>query len=109
MMLLCVRCDLRYALSYRNEEEFARERGLAVDHTTVLRWVQRYAPELDQRCRRHLRAPNDAYRIDETYININKQWYDLSRAVDSTGTPLDTMPNRTRAADTAERFFRQVL
>jgi hypothetical protein len=28
-----------------------RERGLAVDHTTVFRWVQRFAPELDKRCR----------------------------------------------------------
>jgi transposase, IS6 family len=27
-------------------EELARERGLFVDHTTVFRWVQCYAPEL---------------------------------------------------------------
>ncbi len=26
------------------------ERGLNVHHTTVFRWVQRYAPELDKRC-----------------------------------------------------------
>ena len=25
------------------------ERGLTVDHTTVYRWVQAYAPELDKR------------------------------------------------------------
>jgi transposase-like protein len=54
MFLLCVRWYLRYALSYRDVEELARERGLSVDHTTVFRWVQRYAPELDQRCRPHL-------------------------------------------------------
>ncbi len=25
------------------------ERGLSVDHTTIYRWVQNYAPELDRR------------------------------------------------------------
>ena len=27
------------------------ERGLAVDHTTIGRWVQRYGPEVDRRLR----------------------------------------------------------
>jgi transposase, IS6 family len=109
IILLCVRWYLRYALSYRDVEELARERGLSVDHTTVFRWVQRYAPELDQRCRPHLRATNDSYRVDETYIKIKKQWYSLYRAVDSSGTTLDFMLSATRDADAAERFFRQVL
>jgi hypothetical protein len=49
-MPLCVRWYLRYALSYRAVEEFAWERGLSVDHTTVFRSVQRYALELDKWC-----------------------------------------------------------
>jgi transposase-like protein len=65
---------LRYALSYRDVEELMQERGVRVDHTTVFRWVQRYAPELDKRCRPSLRATNDSYRVDETYIKIKKQW-----------------------------------
>jgi transposase, IS6 family len=109
IILLCVRWYLRYALSYRDVEELARERGLSVDHTTVFRWVQRYAPELDKRCRPHLRATNDSYRVDETYIKIKKHWYYLYRAVDSTGATLDFMLSTTRDADAAERFFRQVL
>jgi hypothetical protein len=47
IIVLCVRWYLRYALSYRDLEELMAERGLGVDHTTVFRWVQRYAPELD--------------------------------------------------------------
>jgi DDE domain len=47
--------------------------------------------------------------VDETYIKINKHWAYLYRAVDSTGAPLDFMLSPTRAADAAERFFRQVL
>jgi transposase, IS6 family len=109
MILLCVRWYLRYALSYRDVEELARERGLSVDHTTVFRWVQRYAPELDRRCRPSLRATNDSYRVDETYIKIKKQWYYLYRAVDSTGATLDFMLSATRDANAAECFFRQVL
>ena len=58
---------------------------------------------------RHLRATNDSYRVDETYIKIKKQWYYLYRAVDSTGATLDFMLSATRDADAAERFFRKVL
>jgi hypothetical protein len=50
IILLCVRWYLRYALSYRDLEEMMLERGLSVDHTTLYRWVQHYAPELDKRC-----------------------------------------------------------
>jgi transposase, IS6 family len=109
LILCAVRWYLRYALSYRDVEELMRERGVVVDHTTVFRWVQRYAPELDKRCRPYLRLTNDSYRMDETYVRIKKQWYYLYRAVDSTGATLDFMLSATRDADVAERFFRQVL
>jgi transposase, IS6 family len=109
IILCAVRWYLRYALSYRDVEELLRERGVWVDHTTVFRWVQRYAPELDKRCRPHLNSTNDSYRVDETYIKIKKQWYYLYRAVDSQGQTLDFRLGPTRDADAAERFFRRVL
>jgi transposase, IS6 family len=40
IILCAVRWYLRYALSDRDVEELLRERGVAVDHTTVFRWVQ---------------------------------------------------------------------
>jgi transposase-like protein len=104
-----VRWYLRYALSYRDVEELLRERGIFVDHTTVCRWVQRYAPELDKRCRPHLNSTNNSYRVDEMYIKIKKQWHYLYRAVDSQGQTLDFLLSPTRDAEAAERFFRQVL
>jgi len=73
MMLCAVRWSLRSALSYGNVEELSWERGVWADHTTVFRWVQRYAPGADQRCRPYLRATNDTCRVDETYIKIKKQ------------------------------------
>jgi transposase-like protein len=39
IILLCVRGDLRSALSYRDLEEMMDERGIAIDHTKIYRWV----------------------------------------------------------------------
>jgi len=49
IIVFCVRWYLRFSLSYRDLEELMTERGMSVDHTTVWRRVQRYAPELDRR------------------------------------------------------------
>ena len=47
LILCAVRWYLRYSLSLRDVEELLAERGLAADHTTNWRWVQRYGPELE--------------------------------------------------------------
>src|SRR6202030_620041 len=56
-----------------------------IDHTTIYRWVQHSAPELEKRCRLHLKATNDSWSVDETYIKVKKVWMYLYRAVDSRG------------------------
>src|SRR5712691_6751436 len=53
---------LRFSLSYRDVEELVTERGLPADHTTIWRWVQRYAPELNKRCRRDLKPTNGSWK-----------------------------------------------
>ena len=45
IILWAVRWYCKYGISYRELEEMMSERGLTVDHTTIYRWVQRYAPE----------------------------------------------------------------
>ncbi len=80
IILLCVRWYLRYSLSYRNLSEMMLQRGLTVDHATVYRWVQAYAPQLDKRCLSHLRPTNDSCRVDETYIQVKGEWNYLYRA-----------------------------
>src|SRR5512135_2069522 len=109
IILLCVRWYLRYSLSYRDLEEMMLERGLHVDHTTIFRWVQQYAPELEKRCRPHLKATNDSWRVDETYIKIKKTWTYLYRAVDSDGNTLEFLLSPTRDAEAAQRFFVKAL
>jgi IS6 family transposase len=68
-----------------------RERGLSLDHTTIYRWVQAYAPELEKRIRPHLRLTSDSYRVAETYVKINGEWKYLYRVIDSTGQTVDFM------------------
>jgi transposase-like protein len=53
------------------------ERGLSVDHTTVWRWVQHYAPEINKRIRPHLKMSGTSYRVDETYI-LRRQKLEIS-------------------------------
>jgi len=85
------------------------ERGVAVDHSTIHRWVLRYALELNKRLRPHLKPTNDSWRVDETYIKIKGVWKYLYRAVDSEGNTLDFMLSAKRAGKAAARFFRKVL
>src|SRR5271169_3894619 len=72
--MLCVRWYLRYSLSYRDLGEIMAERGLSVDHVTIWRWVQRYAPVLNQRIRRQLWRPNRSWWVGETYVRVGGQW-----------------------------------
>src|SRR5258708_2934508 len=109
IILLCVRWYLRYALSYRDLEEMMAERGLLVDHTTIYRWVQHYAPELEKRCRPHLKGTNDSWRVDETYVKVKGVWMYLYRAVDSQGSTLEFWLSSTRDAQAAKRFFAKAL
>jgi len=109
IILCAVRWYLRYSLSLRDVEELLVERGLGADHTTVWRWVQRYAPELEQRMRRHLKSTNKSWRVDETYIKIKGRWCYLYRVIDSAGATIDFLLSAFRDADAAKRLFRQAL
>src|SRR5690349_10765275 len=100
---------LRYALSYRDIEELFLERGLAVDHSTLKRWVLAYAPLIERRLR-SLRKPHcGSIRIDETYIKTRGQWRYLYRAIDKRGTSVDFLLTAKRDLAAAKLFFRKML
>ncbi len=109
IILLNVRWYCRYPLSYRNLESMMLERELEVDHSTINRWVLDYAPELDRRCRPHLKSNNDSWRVDETYVKVKKQWKYLYRAVDSQGNTIDFLLTARRDTEAAKRFFIKAL
>ena len=85
------------------------ECGVAVDPSCIWRWVQSYAPELNRRCRPHLKPTNKSYRTDETYIKVKGEDKFPSRAEDSTGQTIDFLLTAKRDAAAAKRFFRRAL
>src|ERR1700758_968264 len=109
IIVLCVRWYLRFGLSFRNLEEMMAERNLPVDHVTIWRWVQRYAPVLNQRIRREMRHRNRSWRVDETYIKVAGKWAYLYRAVDSAGETIEFMLSPKRDLIAAKLFLRLAL
>ena len=109
IILCAVRWYLRYSLSYREVQELLEERNLTLDHTTIWRWVQCYAPELEQRTRPHLKPTNKSWRVDETYVRIRGRWFYLYRAVDSAGATIDFFLSAVRSADAAKALFSKSL
>ena len=85
------------------------ERGLCVDHSTIHRWVLQYAPQLNKRCRRHLRPTGESWKVNETYVKVKGQWKYLYRAVDENGQTLDFMLSAKRDTKAAKRFLSKVL
>src|ERR1700680_4776840 len=87
VIVLCVRWYLRYPLSYEHVAELVAERGVEVDASCIWRWVQAYAPELNKRCRPHLKPTNRSYRTDEIYIKVKgkdhylREWMIISRSL----------------------------
>ncbi len=86
-----------------------RERGLDVDHSTIFRWVQRYAPEINKRIRPHLKMSGTSYRVDETYIKVGKSCKYLYRAVDQQGQTIEFMLSAKRDVSAAKRFFQKTM
>jgi IS6 family transposase len=86
-----------------------QERGLDVDHTTVFRWVQRYAPEINHRIRPHLKLAGASYRVDETYIKVGKTCKYLYRAVDKERKTIEFMLSAKCDVSAAKRFFKKMM
>ena len=64
VIITCVRWYLRFKLSYRDLAELARELGVSVAPSTVLRWVIRYVPEFEKCWQAYERPVGDSWRVD---------------------------------------------
>src|SRR5882724_5461469 len=85
------------------------DRGIAVAHTTIMRWVIRYVPELEKRWNRFARPVGRSWRVDETYISVRGRWDYLYRAVDKQGKTVDFLLRPDRGIAAAHAFFRKAL
>ena len=109
VILCAVRWYLRYSLSYRDVQELLVERGLEIDHTTVWRWVQHYAPELEERTRPHLKSTNKSWRVDETYVSDKRPLVLPLSAIGSAGATIDFFLSAFRSAAAAKALFAKAL
>jgi IS6 family transposase len=107
--LWAVRWYLMFLISYRDLELMLQDRAVAVDHTTIFRWIQAYAAELEKRIRPHLRMSNGSWQVDETYVKVKGRWMYLYRAVGSRGQTIDFLLSAKRDTEAAKRFFRKAL
>ena len=109
IILLYTRWYLRYSLTYRDLVEIMEERRISVAHTTIMRWVHQYAPELDKRSRPHLKPTGDSWKLDETYVKVKGKWCNLYRAVDKEGATIDFYLSVHRDQLAAMRFLKKAL
>jgi len=86
-----------------------QERGVEVDPSTIFRWVQRHAPEIDKRVRQYQGVRSGSWRVDETYVRVGGRWKYLFRAVDNHGQLIDFMLSDRRNAQAAYRFLCKAL
>ena len=71
IIILAVRWYCKYGISYRDLEEMLSERGIKVDHSTIYRWVQYYAPKILDKLKWYWKPKLGAsWRVDETYVKV---------------------------------------
>lgn len=109
VILFAVFFYLRYGVSYRDLEEIMAERGVAIDHATLNRWVIRYAGLVTEEARHRKRRTDRSWRMDETYIRVKGQWVYLYRAVDKFGQTIDFLLSKNRDKAAATKFFARAL
>ena len=109
VIVTCVRWYLRFCLSLRDLEELMAERGLAVDHTSVWRWVQAYGPEVNRRLHGVVKPKSSGWHMDETFVRIAGKWMYLFRAVDAHGQTVDFYLSETRDREAAKLFLKRAL
>ena len=93
-------------VSYRDLERMLADHGVQVDHTTMYRWVQRFAPELEKQTRRHLRACRGLWHVDEPTSGsaVHGATCTGRRRL---GANIDSLLSATRDKKAARRFFPQ--
>jgi transposase-like protein len=109
VILWAVRWYSAFPVSYRDLELMLADRGVAVDHTTMYRWVQRFAPSSRSGCAGTCGPCRGPWHVDETFVRVGGGWRYLYRAVDGTGQTIDFLLSATRDKKAAKRFFRKAL
>lgn len=110
IIIWAVRWYCKYGISYRDLEEMAEERGLQLDHSTIYRWVQYYAPKLLGKLKWYWKPETGySWRVDETYVKVKGKWTYLYRVLDKYGNTIDFYLSSTRNTAAAKLFLGKAL
>ena len=109
IILQTIRYYVSYKLSYRDIEEIFAERGISIDHSTMNRWVIKFAPLLEANAAKKKRPVASSWRMDETYIEVKGVWHYYYRAVDKRGETVDFYLSRKRDGEAAQAFFEKAI
>jgi putative transposase len=99
----------RLPLSYRDVQELLFERGIEVSHESMRQWCQKFGQDYANRLRRRRPRPGDKWFLDEVFLTINGERYDLWRAVDQDDNVPDILVQRRRNKNAAKKFFTKLL
>jgi hypothetical protein len=87
IIVLCVRWYLTFKLSSRDLVRMMAERGIALAHTTILRWVQQYVPDFEKRWKRY------ALPVGDSAGTVSRRKKPNHRRVAGGGEPTIKCPN----------------
>lgn len=110
IIIWAIRWYCKYGISYRDLEEMLTERGVEIDHSTIYRWVQYYAPKMLDKLKWYWKPKLGlSWRVDETYVKVRGKWVYLYRAIDRGGDTIDFYLSSTRNSNAAKRFLGKAL
>lgn len=104
-----VRWNLQFGLSYRDLEELLKERGVDVDHTSIYRWVRKFASKVKPELPKYRKYTGDSWKVKDEAIQVKDEQYYLYEAVDKNGHTLDFLLSKRKDKNKAERFFQKTI
>lgn len=108
IIFTAVRWNLQFDLSYRDLEHLLRERGVDVDHTSIYRWVKKFASKVKSELSRY-KYYTGSWSLAEEELHVKETTKYLYQAQDECGLTLDFMLCNKKDKRKAQRFFSQVI
>ncbi len=101
---------IRFPLSLRQVEDLLYERGIDICHETVRAWWNRFGPMFAAEIRKkrvvaHRNWTQWRWHLDEVFVRINGETYDLGWAVDHEGEVVEAFVTRRRDRNAALRIL----
>ncbi len=105
---------IRFPLSLRRVEDLLHERGIDISYESVRAWWNRFGPMFAAEIRKKRSAsmrglPQWRGHVDEVFVRLNGEIYDLWRAVDHEGDVLEACVTKKRDRKAALRFPRRAM